>query len=268
MSATTLTRGSVDGAAEAQAAATDSAAPAAAVAPVHLSTGASRLGVWSAILTGVFSVGWAISYFGIQQVIAPMPPWRGAAAYAAEFTPIHLLNLYPSLPLAVTFVVLMACIHVYAPAEKKVWSLSALAIAVLYATMASINYNIQLVAVRQSLLAGETEGLAMITMANPHSVFVALANSYVYMCLAMLFAAPVFEGGTLARWTRWLLLAAGLFAPFQLAWSLFDLSPLVIALPFPLWLVGTPAACALLAVLFQRAGHAPAPTRQVAPSEA
>jgi len=248
MSATTITPGSVNDV-SAFRPASPSMATSPVTAPVRLSTAASRLGSSSAILTGVFSLGWAISYFGIQQVVAPMPPWRGAAAYAAEFRPIHLLNLYPSLPLAVTFVVLMACVHVYAPAEKKVWSLSALAIAILYATMASINYNIQLVAVRQSLQAGETEGLAMLTMANPHSVFVALANSYVYMCLAMLFAAPVFERGTLERWIRRLLLAAGLFAPFQIAWSLFDLSPLVIAVPFPLWLVGTPGACALLASL-------------------
>ena len=61
--------------------------------------------------------------------------------------------------------------------------------------MASINYIVQLTVVRLSILNRETDGLAMFVMGNPHSIFWALASAYIFMNLAMLFAAPVFEGG-------------------------------------------------------------------------
>lgn len=89
----------------------------------------------------------------------------------------------------------MACVHRYAREEKKIWSLIALAIGIVYATMATINYQIQLVSVQHSLLSGRTEGMEMFVQSSPRSIFVALATSYVYMCVAMVFAAPLFEGG-------------------------------------------------------------------------
>src|SRR5690606_18787612 len=110
------------------------------------------------------------------------------------------------------FIALLACLHRSVPEEKRIWSLIALSFGILYATMASINYNIQAVAVRQSLAAGETMGIAMFVPDNPHSVFNALANSYVYMALAMFAAGFVFEAKGLQRWIRWLFLAQMLTA--------------------------------------------------------
>lgn len=217
------------------------------------------IGFWAAILTAVLSVAWVFAMFGVQQIVAPIPEWRGAAAYTDDFRPLHLLNLYPSLFLALTFLVLMACIHLYAPSEKKVWSLIALLMATVYATMASINYNIQLVAVRWSLLSGESEGVAMFPQANPHSIFWALANAYVYMCLAMLFAAPVFAGGGVERWIRRLLTAAGLVGPVQLAVTVFDLSGAFMLVAGPLWIIGLPVVSVLLALFFRRAARGVAP---------
>jgi hypothetical protein len=222
----------------------------------------TRLGFWTAILSAVFSAGWAVSMFGVQQVLAPMPAWRGASAYAQDFRPLQLLNLYPSLFLALAFLGLLACIYAYAPPDKKIWSLIALCVGVLYATMASVNYNVQFVAVRQSLLAGETDGIAMLPQANPHSIFWALANAYAYMSLAMLLLVPVFTGGRLERWIRWLLVAAGLSGPAQLAVTLFDVNGIVMLLFGPLWIVATPMVCAQLAVLFRRAGRATAAPEQ------
>jgi hypothetical protein len=88
-----------------------------------------------------------------------------------------LLYVYPSLILPLSFIVLLVCIHLSVHEEKRIWSLIALSLGILYATMASINYNIQVVAVRQSLAAGETMGIEMFIPDNPHSVFNAMANS-------------------------------------------------------------------------------------------
>jgi len=72
------------------------------------------------------------------------------------------------------------------------------------AVMASLNYIVQLTVVRFSILNQVTDGLAMFVMGNPHCVFWAPASAYARMNLAMLFAAPVFEGEKLGRCIRWL----------------------------------------------------------------
>jgi hypothetical protein len=83
---------------------------------------------------------------------------------------MHQSLSYPSILLAPVFLVLLASIRISARAEKMVWSLSALTIGILYTTMASINYNIQLVSVKDSLLSGETDGLAKFLIASSHSI--------------------------------------------------------------------------------------------------
>lgn len=89
----------------------------------------SRLGFWSSVLSAVFSVLWVVT-FNLRDVLGSVPDWHDLEAYAAAFSPARMLYIYPSLLLAVSFVVVMAC----------------------------INYNMQAAAVRQSLAAGETAG--------------------------------------------------------------------------------------------------------------
>lgn len=214
---------------------------------------AYQLGFWSAILTALLSAGFGVAMI-VQNAIAPVE-WRGAAAYVVAYDPIHQLSLYPSLFLAPAYIVLMACVHVCTAEDMKVWSLIGLALGVLYGTMASVNYLIQLVAVRQSLQSGEIAGIEMLLQANPHSIFLALANSYAYMCLSMAFAGPVFDGAGIERWVRSLFLAQGLVAPVQLAYALLDLSMVVLVVG-AIWAIGAPVAFALLAVVFRRAARA------------
>ena len=85
-----------------------------------------QMGFWSAILATVFSIGYGLAV--IVMIIASAstataaPGWRGVEAYIASFQSIQMLPLIPSLLLAPTFVVLMVCIHSYAPNAKKIWS--------------------------------------------------------------------------------------------------------------------------------------------------
>ncbi len=211
------------------------------------------LGFWSGILSAVFAILWFIT-FSMQDVLAAVPSWQNIEAYANAFTMKRVLYVYPSLLLPLTYIALTACIHQYAPEDKKVWSLTSLSIGVLYATMASINYNIQAVAVRQSLAAGEFSGLALWIPDNPHSIFGALANSYVYMAFSMLAAGFVFGGGRLERWIRGLLVAQAITIIGQVGWSMFDLSEGLFYATSMVWVVGAPVAFVLLAILFRRQG--------------
>ena len=127
-----------------------------------------------------------------------------------------------------------------------------MAFAIVYATMACVNYIVQLMVVRLSILNKETDGLAMFVMGNPHSIFWALMADYVFMNLAMRFAAPVFEGGKLERWIRGLFLANGASAVITIFGIAVD-SPMIFLLgSFVPWCVIVSLATALVAVLFSR----------------
>jgi len=211
-----------------------------------------KLGFWSAVLSALFAILWFIT-FNLKDVLGPVPDWQDIEAYAQAFSALRILYVYPSLLLAVTFVVLMACIHRWAPDGKKVWSLIGLALSIVYATMASVNYHIQAVAVSKSLESGQTIGIAMLLPDHPNGVFGALANSYVYMSLAMVFTGFVFAGSRLEAWIRGLFLIQILSAAGQIGTSMFGLSPVVLYGTGLIWALGAPIAFVLLAIWFRRA---------------
>ena len=178
--------------------------------------------------------------------------WQGVEAYRAAFRPSLLLPLYPSLLLAPAFAALMVCVHYYAAPAKRIWSHLALVYTVIYAVMAFINYVIQLVSVPRALTGGETDGLSMLVHGNPHAIFWSLVSAYVFMNLAMLFAAPVFSGGRLERWIRRLFLLNGLSAIVTIASIVLD-NPFAFLLgSLVIWCPLFTAATVLLAVLFNR----------------
>lgn len=220
----------------------------------------SQIGFWSAVSAVVFSIGYGIALILMMvstMSIEPPPGLSGIELFVAAFQPVQMLPLIPSLLLAPTFVVLMVSIHYYAAPDKKIWSHLGIAFALIYAVMASINYITQLTVVRLSILNRETDGLAMFVMGNPHSLFWALASAYAFMNLAMLFAAPVFDGGGLERWIHWLFLANGASAVITILGVVVD-SPVIYLLGSLLpWCVIFSWAAILLAVMFKRLERIP-----------
>jgi len=212
---------------------------------------ARKLGFWSAMLSAVFSVAWFI-IFVLKDTLAPMPPWTDLQAYAQAFSPLRLLYVCPSLLLPLTFIGFLASLHYLIPKEKRIWTLIALSLGIVYATMASVNYNIQAVAVRQSLAAGETAGVEMFIPDNLNSVFNALANSYVYMSLAMVAAGSVFENQGMQGWIRWIFFAQVLTAIGQVGQSMFGLNGSLFLITSFIWVIGAPIAFILAGVFFAK----------------
>ena len=219
-----------------------------------MDTTVHRLGMGSAILAAAFSLIWFVTYT-LRDAIAPVPSWEDMQAYADALTPARTLYIYPSLLLPIAFVLLLVCVHYVVAEERRVWTLTALSVGIVYAAMASINYTIQVAAVQKSLGAGQTAGLSMFVADNPHSMFAALANAYVYMAISMVFLAFAFEGSRLQRAIRWLLLAQIVTAVGQVAWSMFGLSTSVFIVTSLVWVVGAPAAFVLLAFFFRGRRH-------------
>jgi hypothetical protein len=103
------------------------------------------------------------------------------------------------------YVALMACIHRYAAAKKKGYSLIGFGFALISATILLIDYFLQVSVIQPSLLSGETDGLAILSQYNPHGIFIALEElGYLMMGIAFLCMAPVFSGSRIKGAVRWI----------------------------------------------------------------
>lgn len=208
----------------------------------------ARVGFWASLGTGVLAIAW-FAAFVVQLAILPQG-WNGIEGFAARFTRLELLNLIPALPLGWAYVLMLVALHHAVPEERRVWTLSALSLGIAYATMESINYLIQIVAVAPNLMAGETEGLHLWAGANPASVFWALALAYAVQALSLWLVAPAFPDHA-DRWVRRWCIVVGLSAPLQFGYGLLGLGLVMGAPGIVLWVIGVPAVAFLLAARFR-----------------
>jgi len=220
-----------------------------------------QLGFWSGLLTAVCALG-----FLTGSLAYPTPAWRGMGAYIASFDSSQMLWMIPALVLAPSFLVLMVCVHAGATDERKLLAEIAVVFATVYATLATTNYFIQLIAVRPSILSGSAQGLAFLSMANPNGLFIALEGlGYLFQEIGMLFVAFVFVGSRLKWSIRWSLFGASfgcwliagilvLALPRSLLSGLGSLG--VVSVGTDLWAIFTALAGILLAVHFRKQGMA------------
>jgi len=173
---------------------------------------AATIGFWAALLTAVLNVWYFVAFISYQPIFNA--PWHGLAAYAASFQPLPFLAwVVPCFFLAPMFLTMMTCLHAWTREEKQTWSLLAVVFAVVYATLLSALYYIQMTVVRQNLVNGTTEGLSLWLFGyqSPYNIPQALeAVGYGFLCISSLFAAQVFEGGKLQQWVRWSFVGTGL----------------------------------------------------------
>ena len=191
-----------------------------------------KIGFWSAILTAVFTlVTFALAITALP--ISGPNCQSNCVAYpysnVASQIPHDFIWMYPALVPPLLFVILVVCIHQFAPASSKLYSQIGLSFAVMYAVLISIDYYIQLVVVQPSILRGEMDGLAPISQYNPHGLFIALEDlGYLMLGIAFFFFGAVFAGRTqLERAIRWLftissLLVLATFVLFHLIYG-YDL---------------------------------------------
>jgi uncharacterized membrane-anchored protein len=78
------------------------------------------------------------------------------------------------------------------------------------------------------------------------------------MAISMLFAGFVFRGGRLERWIRGLFLAQVMTAVGQIGYSMSNWSMTIFIVSSMVWVIGSPIAFVLLALLFRRGDRADA----------
>lgn len=168
---------------------------------------AIRLGFCAAILTAALTA----VFFGVG--IFGSSAFNGSIPYPyvlSTIRPIDYAVWIPAILLAPTLVVLIACIHIQSPTDKKIFSQIALSFSLIFASIVTADYFIQLTVVLPSILSKETEGLSLFSMYNPHGILVSLESlGYLFMNSALLALAGVFVGkNKLERAIRWIFLIA------------------------------------------------------------
>lgn len=165
---------------------------------------AMRIGVAGAALAGFFAL------LSIPTVLLFSPPWRGLDDHVANAGDLHLTTYALWWLVSLAFLATTVALHATAAARERPLTLLALVLAVPYATLASINYVLQMTFVRHAIRAGDTEGLATWIVGNPSSALFALdILGYFFLSLATLVAAFTFRAGPHARALRALYLAHG-----------------------------------------------------------
>ena len=213
-----------------------------------MTRGVSQLGFWSALIVLLGGIVYLVSIVWNSDGGFPYPPVPMTKTLAG----ITVLLMAPAL------IVLMSCIHAYAPRNKKVVSQIGFTFLVAFAVLALINRFLQF-----TVLVQQSDGLALFDLYNLHSVALALEmlSWGFFLGLAVLCVAPVFTRGKFEHWIRGLLITAGVLCiasgiGYVLANQLGAANQLFSALEMGFgvlaWAVILPLATALLAVLFKR----------------
>lgn len=218
---------------------------------IGVSPSTRAVGFWSAVLATAFS---------LVYVVAQLVEWAGWLGSGGgpenASSPLGLVVLLtPSLLLGPAFLVLVVTINQLAPLDLKAWGQAAIAFATAYVVLTGAVYFVQLTFVAPRLAAGRTEGIEPFLFV-PFDSFLYSVDilGYSFMSLATLFAARVFTGPGLERTIRLFLTANGLLLPFLALQIYFHFLIWIAAL----WAVTFPGSTWALALLFRRAGRAPA----------
>jgi hypothetical protein len=117
--------------------------------------------------------------------------------------------MYPAILLSLVYYVLMVSLHLFARAEKKVFSQLGMSFALASTAVIVIDYFLQLSVIQPGVVLGETDGIAFLSQFNPHGVFTALEETgLLMMSLSMLCMAPAVAGNTkVEKAIRWLFVA-------------------------------------------------------------
>ncbi len=168
-----------------------------------------KLGFWSAVLTAVLATLFIfLGLFGSSYTEPNPYPYVWSSIKTIDY-----MLFYPAFLLAPVFVVLLACIHQYTHPARKIFSFIALLFGLIYAAIIIPDYFILWTVNLPSIISGQTANLSIISLYNPHGIFIALESlAYIMMSISFLFLAPVFKGGRIEKALKWLFIIGFILA--------------------------------------------------------
>jgi len=156
----------------------------------------AKFGFYASIALTILTI---VTFGFAMMAIPPAGPY--CPGNCMEYPFRDLLNYYPRdyhwMYLAVfqlfAFLIFVISVHFVATPEKKIFSFSGVAFALISTTVLLADYFIQFAVIPISMMKGETEGIALLSQYNGHGIFIALEElGYITMSIALFFMTPVF----------------------------------------------------------------------------
>jgi len=214
-----------------------------------------QLGFWSAIACAVLSLAY---------VLGQLFEWQGllgsAGGPSSTSTPAGIaILLTPSLLLGSAFLIMMSALHRASSADRKTFGQVALCFAIVYATLVSLVYFVQLTLVGPRIAAGDTAGIEVLLFV-PYKSFLFAVDllGYSMMSVSTLFGAFALPPAKGTRTARLFMLLNGALLPF-LAMQMFFPDLIYGA---ALWAVTFPCASLWLSGVFRHAPPRPEGERE------
>jgi len=205
-----------------------------------MKTMTNRVGFWTVLFALVAGLGYEIA--ALAELAGISNP------------PISLIYiLAPSLLLALSFPVVIACVLDLVPVERRIWARIGLNLILVYSAINSIVYFSQLAVVIPQMLAGKSVSVDLLLFESGKFMYAINGLAYGLMSLGTLFAALAFDTGSEHKWVRRTMIAHGLLAPFVVG-ALFVPAFFAIGI---LWLVTFPAMMISLARMFRQQNKHP-----------
>jgi hypothetical protein len=154
---------------------------------------------------------------------------------------------------AVAMIFLWSVLHICVPADRKIFSLSSLAMVTILAALTGITRFVQISLVPQSIAAGKTDGLDLFKVYGEFSLMadIEVLAWGVFLGLALLCLAPVFFKQQKERPLFWTLIISGLLCLIGAVGKVLSLVPLVFVGILG-WGVGFTIATGLIVIWFRR----------------
>lgn len=110
--------------------------------------------------------------------------------------------MFGAIVLSLSYLMMMGVVHQTTAPDKKLYSQIGLQLATMASLVLIVDYFLQLSVIQASLLAGETEGIALLSQFNPHGIFIGLEEIGFLLIIFSLFAlAPALKGHKALQWT-------------------------------------------------------------------
>jgi len=204
------------------------------------------IGYWSAILSTVFAIGYAVPQIFSTLKLIPHPQ--------------DLIWLFvPSLFLAPVFLISMICLHYSSGENLKIWTALGVAFALLYAGDISLVYFSQLTVVIPQLLRSEITEMHVLAFRSKSFLMAVDCLGYFFMSLSTFFTAFAFANN---KWLFRGLLYNGLLLPVLILAFFYPFFYYVGAL----WMITFPVAMLNTAGLFRKKLHGAWQIKTIAPA--
>lgn len=181
----------------------------------------TKFGWYISIITTLLTV----ITFGIAIGTPPLSgPFCTGSCFEYPFTdiasrfPRDYYWMFPAIILSFCYLIMMITIYQTAPENKKLFGLIGVSFAIMASLILIADYFIQVSVIQPSVLAGETDGISLLTQFNPHGIFIVLEEiGFLFMIFSFFVMFPIFNGATsLEKSIKWIVIIGFLLAVVSL----------------------------------------------------